>query len=77
MPQHTHDVSQRIGRIGYDQNQRAGSGVVDLGDDVLEDCSIRLEQAEPSDGIAAIGCASTFLVDSGSDHHTDEPVRSE
>jgi hypothetical protein len=32
------------------------SEVVDLRDDVLKDCSIRREQAESSDGIAAIGC---------------------
>src|SRR4029077_17450694 len=41
----------------------------DLRNDVLKDGSIRLEQPEPSDGIAAIGCASAFFVDSGSDHH--------
>src|SRR5258708_25398618 len=62
--QYTHYVSQRVRGIGYDQNQRIGREVVDLRADVLKDCSIRREQAEPSDGIAAIGFASTFLVDS-------------
>src|ERR1017187_8869789 len=42
---------------------------MDLRDDVLKDRSIRLEQPEPPDGVVAVGCAPTLLVDSGSDHH--------
>jgi hypothetical protein len=58
-----------VRRIGYDHNQRIVSGVVILGDDILVNRSIRFEQAEPSDKIAAIGCGSTLLVDPGSHHN--------
>ena len=42
---------------------------MDLRNDILKDRSVRLEQPEPSERIAAVGRASTLLVNSGRDHH--------
>jgi len=36
MSEATYYIGQRIWRISYDQNQRFGSGVVDLRDDVVK-----------------------------------------
>ena len=63
------DVGERIGRISYNQYDRARRGANNFRNYVAIDFCVLVEQPQSALGIAAVGGAAGFLVDAGSDHH--------
>ena len=48
-------VSERIGRVGDDQQDRTGGGCDDLGDELSINRGVRLEQRQASVGVGIVG----------------------